>query len=176
MICCDGTRKFDALATAALHAVWNHEAAKNKYEKWSLEVMDFTSAYDGKIDFAPTSQYRSGQGLRPNLGMKEQSWYYNDLRGNKIWLKDITLAEPPSEKKVVVVVPHVKRGARAAPETRTTTTTLRQPPPQKAVVNLEAARCPGPRRTMSMLKYEARCLLHHLSGVVWTPSAPLVTE
>jgi hypothetical protein len=108
----------DAAATSQ-HISSFKEKLKRREEELGL-LTDYYYANGGKIDVFHRPIY-GPRAMRANLGTADQTWYYLDARGNKVWVRDMKLdtSSPASgafdaqcnssDRIVVVQVPKTRR-------------------------------------------------------------------
>eukprot|EP00760_Papus_ankaliazontas_P031830 PhM_4_TR548/c1_g1_i1/m.93012 len=115
-------------AAGVLDAVEAHRRGALAKQAEFEQLLSYFVHYEGRIDFNYMQQEierrRRGHHHRdptPNLGTEEESWYYKDHRGNKIWVQNLKLADDVmmidsvNATDAVAVVPKVRTSSARSP-------------------------------------------------------------
>eukprot|EP00760_Papus_ankaliazontas_P034593 PhM_4_TR7272/c0_g1_i1/m.90756 len=93
---------FDATCEFALRRAVDYERQYNEINKFRAAVGAYLYHYGGRLDFSTNANCSSStRSRRPNLGTVNPSWYYRDLRGNRVWLQDVGRAALSGEYPIV---------------------------------------------------------------------------
>ena len=110
---------YEDAATTTQHISNFKEKLKRRENELAL-LTDYYYANSGKIDVYHRPIY-GPRAMRANLGTADQTWYYTDARGNKVWVRDLKLdtssptcgafeAQDRGDDRIVVVqVPKTRR-------------------------------------------------------------------